>query len=190
MMSAAAVNFLLSRQSVKFVQSPGPAPEHLDLILQAAMTAPDHGKLRPWRFSLIRDDAVVRLGELAIQASRRAGKPLSEEKEAGIRKWLSKVPLLVDMACRIDHSNTKVPEHERALAVGVAAGNMLNAAHMLGYGAFWSTGLGTYVDEVTEALGYDSLDYQFLGFMAIGTPIATPEPVVRPDYHEFVTEWK
>lgn len=190
MTSAAAVDFLLSRQSVKFVQSPGPSPEHLDLILRSAMTAPDHGKLRPWRFTLIRGDAVARLGELAIQASRRAGKPLSEEKEAGVRKWLSKVPLLVALACRIDHSNTKVPEHERALAVGVAAGNMLNAAHMLGYGAFWSTGMGTYIDEVTEALGYDALDHQFLGFLAIGTAINSPEPVTRPDYQQFVTEWK
>ena len=189
MTSAAAVDFLLSRQSVKFVQAPGPGPDHLDLILRAAMTAPDHGMLRPWRFTLVRGDAVARLGDFAIEASRRAGKPMSEEKEASARKWLSKVPLLVAMACRIDHSNTKVPEHERALAVGVAAGNMLNAAHMLGYGAFWSTGLGTYVDEVTEALGYDALDYQFLGYLAIGTPIAAPEPVSRPDYHEFVNEW-
>ena len=190
MTSVQPVDFLLSRQSVKWVQGPGPDQEQLDLILRAAMTAPDHGKLRPWRFTLVTDQAVPRLGELAIQAAQSAGKPLSPEKEASVRKWLAKVPLLVAMACRIDHSNTKIPEHERALAVGVAAGNMLNAAHMLGFGAFWSTGLGTYLDEVTEALGYDSLDYQFLGYLAIGTPVAPAEPVVRPDYHEFVKVWK
>lgn len=190
MTSGKAVDFLLSRQSNKFVQAPGPGQADLDLILQSAMSAPDHGRLRPWRFTLIQGDAVAKLADLAIGATRRAGKPLTEEKEASIRKWLSKVPLLVAMACRIDHSNTKIPEHERALAVGAAAANMLNAAHMLGYGAFWSTGLGTYVDEVTEALGYDGLDYQFLGYLAIGTPIETPEPVTRPDYREFITEWE
>lgn len=190
MSSIEAVNYVLSRQSVKFVEAPAPSEAHLDLILRAAMTAPDHGRLHPWRFTLIRDAAVPKLGELAFAASRRAGKPLSEEKEAGARKWLAKVPLLVAMACRIDHTNTKVPEQERVLSVGVAAGNMLNAAHMLGYGAFWSTGLGTYIDEVAEALGYDSLEYQFLGFLALGTPIAKPEPVRRPDYNEFVTEWR
>lgn len=190
MSSVSAVDFLLSRQSNKFVQAPGPTDAHLDLILQAAMRAPDHGKLRPWRFTLIRDQAVGKFADLAIGATRRAGKPLTDEKEASIRSWLAKVPLLVGMACRIDHSNTKIPEHERVLAAGAAATNMLNAAHMLGYGAFWSTGLGTYVDEVNEALGYDGLDYLFLGYLAIGTPIGTPDPVARPDYQDFVSEWK
>ena len=66
--------------------------------------------------------------------------------------------------------------------MGAAAANMLNAAHMLGYGAYWSTGLGTYVDEVNEALGFDGLDYRFLGYLAVGTPIQAPEPVARPDH--------
>ena len=185
-----AVDFLLSRQSVKPVQAPAPSSAHLDLILRSAMSAPDHGRLQPWRFTLIRDEAVPRFGELAVAAAERAGKPMSAEKAANARKWLSKVPLLVAMACRIDHTNTKIPEHERVLAVGAAATNMLNAAHMLGYGAFWSTGLGTYIDEVAEALGYDSLEYQFLGYLAMGTPITKPVPVVRPDYRQFVSEWQ
>jgi len=82
-----------------------------------------------------------------------------------------------------------VPEHERLLAVGAAVTNMLNAAHMLGYGAYWSTGLGTYVDEVNEALGFDGLDYRFLGYLAVGTPIQPPAAVERPDYRKFVAEW-
>ena len=63
-----AVNYVLSRQSVKPVQAPGPSPEHLDLMLRAAMTAPDHGRLQPWRFSLIRGEAVPKIAELAIAA--------------------------------------------------------------------------------------------------------------------------
>ena len=60
---------------------------------------------------------------------------------------------------------------------------------MLGYGAFWSTGIGTYVEDVQAALGLDSLDYRFLGFLAIGTPASAVPPANRPDYREFVTEW-
>ncbi|MGB3741915.1 MAG: nitroreductase family protein, partial [Castellaniella sp.] len=44
---------LLSRQSVKFVQAPGPDAAQLDQIMRAAMRAPDHGAVRPWRFSLV-----------------------------------------------------------------------------------------------------------------------------------------
>ncbi len=188
-MSVAPIDYLFNRRSVKHVQAPGPSDEHLAQIFRAAMSAPDHGRLRPWRFTLIRGQAVQQLGELAIGSIKRAGLPLTTQKEASTRDWLQKVPLLVALACRMDTRNTKIPEDERMLATGAAVTNMLNAAHMLGYGAYWSTGLGTYVEEVTEALGYDALEYRFLGYLAIGTPIAPSEAPERPDYRDFVTEW-
>jgi nitroreductase len=189
-MSATPLDYLLSRRSVKFVQIPGPDDSELSRIFEAGMRAPDHGRLQPWRFRLIRGKAINDLAELAISASRSAGKPLTPEKEATTRRWLSKVPLVIAIACKLDHSNTKIPEHERLLATGAAVTNMLNAAHMLGYGAFWSTGLGTYIDEVSEALGFDALDYRFMGFLAIGTPIQSSPPPTRPDFRQFVTEWE
>jgi nitroreductase len=76
------------------------------------------------------------------------------------------------------------------LATGAAVTNMLNAAHMLGYGGFWSTGLGTYVEEVGETLGFDALDYRFMGFLTLGTPIQSSPPPNRPDFRQFVTEWE
>lgn len=188
-MSVAPIDYLLNRRSVKLVQAPGPSEEQLAQILQAAMSAPDHGQLRPWRFKLIRGEAVVQLGELAIEALKRADRPMTPEKEASTREWLKKVPLLVALACRMDTQNTKIPEDERLLATGAAVTNILNAAHMLGFGAYWSTGLGTYVEEVSETLGFDLLEYRFMGFLAIGTPIAAVQPLQRPDYRDFVTEW-
>jgi nitroreductase len=153
------------------------------------MSAPDHGRQRPWRFALIRGAAIERLANLAIAATKAAGKPISPEKEASTRRWLKEVPLLIAVACRLDYSNPKIPEHERMLATGAAVVMMLNAAHMLGYAAYWSTGLGTYIDEVNEALGFDGLDYRFMGYVAIGTPIEAPTPIERPDYHAYLTEW-
>ena len=188
-MSADALDFLLSRRSVKFVQAPGPSNDELERILQAAMSAPDHGKLRPWRFAMIRGEALGKLADLAMSASRAAGLTILPEKEATTRRWLSKVPLLIAVACHLDHANTKIPEDERLLATGAAVTNILNAAHMLGYAAFWSTGLGTYVDEVAETLGFDGLDYRFMGYVAIGTPIDEPPAITRPDFRNFVTEW-
>jgi nitroreductase len=188
-MSDSPIQFLLSRQSVKFVEAPGPTDEHLSLILQAAMRAPDHGKLRPWRFALVRGEAVGRLADLAISVINASDRPMLPEKEASTRRWLSRVPLLIAIACRMDYSNQRIPEHERMLATGAAVANMLNAAHMLGYGAYWSTGLGTYNDEISAALGFDSLDYRFMGYLAVGTPIDPPRGVERPDWSGFVTEW-
>ncbi|HLU15726.1 MAG TPA: nitroreductase [Burkholderiaceae bacterium] len=188
-MSDSAIQYLLSRRSVKFVQTPGPDDDELALILQTAMRAPDHGRLRPWRFKILRNDAIQKLADLAIRATREAGIEMTAQKEETTRRWLKEVPLMLAVACHIDHSNTRIPEDERLLATGAAVTNILNAAHMLGYAAYWSTGLGTYVDEVNEALGFDSLDYRFMGYVVLGTPIQSMTPPERPDYREFVSEW-
>ena len=66
---------------------------------------------------------------------------------------MAAVPLFIAVAQKIAHDNTKIPEQEQLLATGAAAMNLLNAVHMLGYGAFWSTGMGTYVEDVQNALG-------------------------------------
>lgn len=184
------VSTLLSRNSVKFVQSPAPAQADLEQILQTAMVAPDHGRLRPWRFKLIRDEAVQAIGELAIATAQAEGAPLTEQKAASIRMWLKNVPLLVAVACQIDHSNEKIPETERILATGAGVMNILNAAHSLGYGAYWSTGLGTYTQNVPEQLGFDELDYHFMGFVALGTLPDRVPTKERPSFEDYVSEWK
>ena len=189
-MTALPIDALLSRRSMKLVRGPAPKPDELDLILQAAVRAPDHAALRPWRFVLIRDEAVGKFADLAIDAIKRSGtKPITPEKEKSTRTWLSQVPLLVAMAYEISHDNPKVPEQEQTLSMGCAVMNMLNATAMLGYAGFWSTGLGCYLEEVQEALGFDSLDHRFVGFLAIGTPGCELPKAQRPDPAQFVREW-
>ena len=190
-MADSPLDLLLSRRSVKFVQAPGPNEESLDLILRAAMRAPDHGRLRPWRFKLIRGEAIGRLADLAFAASEAAGRPLTPEKIASTRRWLAQVPLLIAIAAYIDHPQSKIRDEEKLLATGAAVTNMLNAAHMLGFGAFWSTGLGTYVEAVPEALGFDPLETRFMGYLALGTPIdAAANAAERPEPAAYVSEWK
>lgn len=189
-MSEETLQSLLNRQSIKFVRAPGPNDEQLSLILQAAMRAPDHGMLRPWRFSLIRHDVMPQFVDRLFETAQASATPIPAQKEENARRWLAEVPLLIAVACHRDHSVTKIPETERMLAVGAAVMNILNAAHALGFGAFWSTGLGTYIDEVNEMLGFDPLDYRFMGYVAIGTPIDDVFPVTRPDYTQFVKEFR
>ncbi|HEY0297407.1 MAG TPA: nitroreductase [Bordetella sp.] len=184
-----ALQALQSRQSLRFVRGPGPSDEELAQILQAGMSAPDHGALRPWRYVIIRGEAVGKLADMALDAVKRTGDPrMTPDKEKNVRAWLADVPLVLGVAQK-SFFNGKIPEHEQMLAVGASVMNVLNAAYMLGYGAFWSTGLGTHVPEVQEALGFDPLEYRFLGFLAIGTPAVELPKAQRSDYREFVTEW-
>ena len=53
----AALEVLLSRSSNNMLTDPAPDGSYLDLILQAASRAPDHGRLCPWRFVVIRGAA-------------------------------------------------------------------------------------------------------------------------------------
>ncbi|HEX7388329.1 MAG TPA: nitroreductase [Castellaniella sp.] len=179
---------LYTRRSVKYVQAPGPSQDELSLILQAAVCAPDHGAVHPWRFKVVRGADIPMLIDLGIEAGVQAGSPLPEPKIQNARKWLSKVPLMIAVGCAPDPRG-RIREQESLLSVGAAVMNMLNAAHALGYCGFWSTGMGTYLDGVGEALGFDTLDMRFMGYVSLGTPIDPLPEKQRPDYRDFVSEW-
>ncbi|MBJ7264885.1 MAG: nitroreductase [Burkholderiaceae bacterium] len=189
-MTDTPLHTLNTRRSVKFLRAPAPRDAELAQILQASMSAPDHGALMPWRYAIIRGPAIAKLADVAMNALKAAGDPrLTPEKEKSVRAWLADVPLLIAIAQHIDHANQKSPQQERLLAVGASVMNILNAAHMLGYGAFWSTGVGTYVEAVQDALGFDALDYAFLGFVALGTPGCAVPMVERPHFSAVTREW-
>ena len=188
MSSLASVQEIISRRSQKLVQAPGPSAVQIDTLLKAAACAPDHSALRAWRFALIHRENIDAFADLAIAATRRSGREVTLQKEENTRKWLSTVPL--GMAYKISHNNEKVPEIEQTLSMGAAAMNIQNAAHMMGFSSYWSTGLGSYTDEVPEALGFDPLDYRFVGFLAIGTPISPAVPAQRPLPETLTTTWR
>lgn len=181
---------LLGRRSQKLVRAPAPDAAQLSQILQAAVRAPDHSALRAWRFAVIEQTEIAALADLAIKATRESGREITHEKEKNMRAWLSQVPLLIGLAYKISHDNKKVPEIEQTLSMGAAVMNIQNAIHMLGFASYWSTGLGTYTEAVPEALGFDGLDYRFVGFLAVGTPISTPAPAQRPDAMALTHVWK
>lgn len=45
-----ALELLHNRVSCPVLQEPAPNHEQLDNIFKAALRAPDHGAIRPWRF--------------------------------------------------------------------------------------------------------------------------------------------
>lgn len=185
-----AIEALLSRRSLKSVVAPGPTAEQLRVILQAATHAPDHNALRVWRFVLIDQAHMAAFTELAMGVMKKSKKGIDPDKEKRNREWLSKVPLLIGLAYKIHHDHSKVPEIEQTLSMGAAVMNMQNIIHLMGYASFWSTGLGSHGEEVPEALGFDTLDYRFVGYLAVGTPAGSPGQVVRPDPMSLAHVWR
>ena len=62
--------FLLKRRYVvvRNMAEPGPNSEDLEKILREGMRVPDHGRLTPWRFIVIRGDARMKMGKILGKA--------------------------------------------------------------------------------------------------------------------------
>ena len=69
---------LVTRSSAKTYGDTAPTKEHLATVLQAAVRAPDHGRLRPWRFMLIEGDQRKKFGEMLAASARRRIPGLSD----------------------------------------------------------------------------------------------------------------
>jgi len=176
---------LLSRSSASSFEAGGPSDEEIDLMLQAAVRAPDHGKLRTWRFWVVKGDARLRLSEWYGEAALRRDPAVSaasieKEKSKPLR---SAVTIVIGACIQRGH---KIPEIEQVLAAGAAAMNILNAAHALGYGAKWVTGANCYDEGFKQNLGLDPAD-PIVGIIHIGTKQPGGPPVERPDPWDFTT---
>lgn len=181
-----ALDLLLNRVSVTRLCEPAPDATQLDLMFRAALRAPDHGQLRPWRFLVIEGQARERLGELLAEA-KQLQPDAAEDAVQKARKMPLRAPLLVVVIARL-LAHPKIPESEQVLAVGCAAHGLLLAAHALGVGAVWRTGEFAYDRHVAQGLGL-AANEQVLGFMYMGTPegrLRTP-PALDPG--QFVSQW-
>ena len=59
-----SLSLLHERNSAPKLTDPAPGPEALEEIFQAALRAPDHAWLRPWRFLTIEGERRAAFGEL------------------------------------------------------------------------------------------------------------------------------
>jgi nitroreductase len=185
-----ALEAVLSRRTVPvgFLGEPAPEGEVLARILAAGASAPDHGRLRPWRFIVVRGTARDRLGEVfaAALARRDASAPeaaLEQERQRPLR-----APLVVAVAAKVVPDHPKIPTIEQILAAGAAAQNVLIAAHGLGFGAKWSTGANAYDEHVKAALGL-APDDRVVGFLYLGSIEGTPPAVPHADARDHTVEW-
>ncbi len=161
---------LNSRTSAGKLAPPGPTPEELARMLDAAARAPDHGRLKPWRL-IVLDDRLRKAFSEAAVAARRARPPEATEEQLrieGEKIWRS--PLVVIVGCVVDQHHAKVPEVEQVIAAGAAAQNLMLAGHALGYGVMWKTGPAAYDAGVKKAVGLSPADH-IIAVMHFGTRV-------------------
>lgn len=165
---------LLTRQSLgaRHLAEPGPGSEELERMAAAALRAPDHGQLLPFRFKVVRGPARARLAALFEQAARDAGKDDAQARVDAERALAA--PVSVAVVARIDLGHTLVPAHEQWVAVGAALANYLNAAHALGYAGKMLS--GNKVRHPAVQAAFCERGETLLGWISLGTPRGGHKP--------------
>ncbi|HUL19443.1 MAG TPA: nitroreductase family protein [Steroidobacteraceae bacterium] len=182
-----AIDLLLTRRSARALTEPAPDAAALDLILASAARAPDHGRLRPWRFLLVRGQARLRFGALLAAHLRREHPGTDEQTLERERAKALRAPLIVVVAAHLDAA-VKIPAVEQLLACAAAAEAMMLASVALGFGAMWKTGAAAYDAQVRVALGFAPTD-AIVGFLYLGTEVSSGPAVAPAEWRDLVREF-
>ena len=179
----------LNRHSTpaKALAEPAPDDGQLKQILEIAMSAPDHGRIHPYRFITIRGEARTELSKVFGEAIKRRDPDVSDEylkkqKDKPLRSPL----IVVVVACLIE--SPKIPEIEQMLSAGAAAHNTLLASNAMGYGSIWLTGDNAYDPYVCNALELADNE-KIIGFIYIGTETIDIHSRPEIEVEEKISQW-
>ena len=163
-----ALTDLLSRRSVspKRLGTPGPDLGEIDLMLRAALRAPDHGGLRPWRVIEFRAAERPALADCFAAEKLRRDPLASAFDLQRAREHALNPPVLLAFVVA-PRARSKVPLREQWLGAGAALGNLLNAAHGLGFGAIVLSGERCFDATLLDAL-HIGTDEFLAGFVSVG----------------------
>ena len=192
-MGGELIDLMLARRSIGRLTEPAPDDDELRRILEAAVSAPDHLELKPWKFVVLRGEAKDAFGQVLADSylarvAAVGGQP-SDGQLTKERTKLGRAPVVV-VVCALNRHSDEVPWVEQVLAAGAAAQNILLAATALGYGSMWRTGPAAYDHKVMHALGLSDLD-AIVGFLYLGTPREGRElPPHQPVLDGVVEEWR
>ena len=177
--------FLARRRSASALALAEPAPSDAELatLLRLATRVPDHGKLAPWRFVVLKGEAKRRFiaGLEAIEATR----PDADKLTAKLGK-LKAPPLTVAVVSRV--TPAEIPEWEQRLSAGAVCMTLIVAAQAMGYGANWITDWYAYDADATHLLGLGESE-RVAGYVHLGTSAEPPLERVRPDVGAIVETW-
>lgn len=168
--------------------APGPDDGELETILRLATRVPDHGRLVPWRFIVLKGEARGEAGARldALYAVQNPGLPAA--KADMWRTYLLRAPVTVVLVSRPDPA-AKVPEFNQVLSAGAAGMALVTAATALGFAAQWLLKWPGRDPEAAGLLGVQPGE-KVAGFIHLGSPAERPADRPRPALEDVVTIWR
>lgn len=183
-----ALTALHERVSVTRLVGPAPTQDQREALFRAALRAPDHAWLRPWRFLVIEDEGRQRLGDLFAQAALAGSADMEPDALERMRRKPERAPLLI-VAIASHREHSKVPVQEQDMSCAVAVGNMLVAAHAMGLGAVWRTGPMAAHQIVRRGLGLAENE-QIVAFLYVGHPGGPVKNLPELSTEAFFQPWR
>ena len=178
---------LHTRNSVTSLSEPAPTKEEMELVFQAALRAPDHAWLRPWKFIQVTGEGRKKLADAFLKTATANNEELTEILVEKAQKSPFRAPMVLVLIADIKE-HPKVPEIEQIISTGAAAQNMLLALHDLGYAAVWRTGKMAFDSEITKHMELPESN-RVIGYLYVGTPDGRVKAIPKLDTSEFVTFW-
>lgn len=186
--AALAATLMQSRQTIlpRRLLSPGPDAQQLDMILNAAASAPDHGQLQPWRFVLVPQDQRGQLAEVFGAALIERDANATPEQIAQAREKAHRAPLLLLAVVDGLKGDLDIDLAERIVSSGCAVQNMLLMATALGYGSALTSGKALKSPALRALFGLGASE-QALCFVSIGTAQSRKSARLRPAPPDYVS---
>lgn len=183
------IDLLHTRRSTssRFLGEPGPTPDQLLTMLEAAVRVPDHGRLTPWRFLRIAGTARHALGDALASRARDLDPSAPDSIIDKERQRFAHAPVVLAVIARLTPGH-RIPEQEQLLSGGAVCFSLLLAAQSLGFGAQWLTGWAAYDPAIAGQLGLAEHE-RVLGFIHIGSPSEAAPERVRPDPRDLLSDW-
>ena len=175
------------RQSIGHLVEPAPNAEQLEKAFQAALTAPDHHRLKPTRFIVIPSDQRGAFGELLSKALVDLGETDQTQLER-VKNHPFRAPLLV-LALTTIQDHPKVPHFEQILSTGAAIQNFLLSLQAQGFASMWRSGAVVESNWLKQQLGLKEQDL-ISGIIYIGTAAKTIAPRAEIESQDFLKVWQ
>lgn len=174
------------RQSIGHLVEPAPNAAQLELAFQAALTAPDHHRLKPTKFVVIESEQREAFGQLLSQALADLGEQDQVQLDR-VKQHPFRAPLLV-LALTKFQEHAKVPNFEQTLSTGAAIQNFLLSLQAQGFSTMWRSGAVVESKLLKQALGMTEQDL-ISGIIYVGTAAKTIPPRAEINTADYVSTW-
>lgn len=183
-----ALELLTTRRSSKRLTAPAPDAAQLEIMLQAATQVPDHGNMRPAKFTVIQsEDGLNRFRQLLRQTVIDLN--FGEESMQKAEKVGNMAPMVIGVTFAPNQNVPKPkPEWEQMLSAACSAYALQLAATAQGFDNVWITGLWTNSPLLREAFECGEKD-KIIGLIMVGTPDEKTGGAKNTDLDAFVTYW-